>query len=53
MDQDPEAVGDEPNLRAFSRTVADARVLYFSDSYKSVASQLPDLLRDAARAVAY
>ncbi|MFF2403136.1 helix-turn-helix domain-containing protein [Streptomyces goshikiensis] len=55
VDQDAEVVGEgeEPNLRAFSRTVADARVLYFSDSYKSVAAQLPDLLRDATKAVAY
>ncbi|MEV8532136.1 helix-turn-helix domain-containing protein [Streptomyces sp. NPDC051211] len=53
VDQDAEVVGEEPNLRAFRRTVGDARVLYFSDSYKSVASQLPDLLRDAAKAVAY
>ncbi|WP_329462033.1 hypothetical protein [Streptomyces sp. NBC_01431] len=28
-------------------------MLYFSDSYKSVAAQLPGLLRDAAQAVAY
>ncbi|MFB0627544.1 helix-turn-helix domain-containing protein [Streptomyces sp. AB3(2024)] len=53
VDQDAEVLGEEPNLRAYSRTVRDARVLYFSDSYKSVATQLPDLLRDAMRAVAY
>ncbi|MFE5536450.1 helix-turn-helix domain-containing protein [Streptomyces sp. NPDC056492] len=53
VDQDAEAVGEEPNLRAFSRTVGDLRVLYFSDSYRSVAAQLPDLLRDATKAVAY
>lgn len=53
VDQDAEAVGEEPNLRTFRRTLQDARVLYFSDSYKSVAAQLPVLLRDAARAVAY
>jgi transcriptional regulator with XRE-family HTH domain len=48
-----ETAEEEPNLRAFSRTVRDARVLYVSDSYKSVAAQLPGLLRDANRAVAY
>ncbi|MFJ8322772.1 helix-turn-helix domain-containing protein [Streptomyces anulatus] len=53
VDQDAEAVGEEPNLRTFRRTLQDARVLYFSDSYKSVAAQLPVLLRDAAQAVAY
>ncbi|MGW6597555.1 helix-turn-helix domain-containing protein [Streptomyces sp. NPDC055036] len=53
VDQDAEAVGEEPNLRTFRRTLQDARVLYFSDSYKSVAAQLPGLLRDAAQAVAY
>ncbi|MFE2409613.1 helix-turn-helix domain-containing protein [Kitasatospora sp. NPDC059408] len=53
VDQDAQAVGEEPNLRAYARTVRDARVLYFSDSYKSVAAQLPGLLRDAARAVAH
>ncbi|MFE7752634.1 helix-turn-helix domain-containing protein [Streptomyces sp. NPDC057428] len=31
VDQDAEVVGEEPNLRAFCRTVGDARVLYFSD----------------------
>ncbi|MEV8421212.1 helix-turn-helix domain-containing protein [Streptomyces niveus] len=53
VDQDAEAVAEEPNLRIFRRTLQDARVLYFSDSYKSVAAQLPGLLRDAAQAVAY
>ncbi|WP_230885603.1 helix-turn-helix domain-containing protein [Streptomyces spinoverrucosus] len=53
VDQDAEAVAEEPNLRTFQRMLQDARVLYFSDSYKSVAAQLPGLLRDAAQAVAY
>ena len=53
VDGDAQAVVEEPSLRGFSRTVRDARVLYFSDSYKSVAGQLPDLLRDAEKAVAY
>ncbi|WP_042440871.1 helix-turn-helix domain-containing protein, partial [Streptacidiphilus albus] len=53
VDGDAQAVAEEPSLRGFSRTVRDARVLYFSDSYKSVAGQLPDLLRDADKAVAY
>ncbi|MEV5509525.1 helix-turn-helix domain-containing protein [Streptomyces orinoci] len=52
-DRVAETAEEEPNLRAFRRTVQDARVLYFSDSYKSVSSQLPGLLRDAAKAVAY
>ncbi|WFB07930.1 helix-turn-helix domain-containing protein [Streptomyces sp. LX-29] len=52
-DQDAEVAGDEPNLRSFSRAVRDVRELYFSDSYKSVAAQLPGLLRDASLAVAY
>jgi transcriptional regulator with XRE-family HTH domain len=50
---DPEAGDEEPNLRSFRRMLQDARVLYFSDSYASVAAQLPGLLRDADRAVAY
>ncbi|WP_411113638.1 helix-turn-helix domain-containing protein [Streptomyces sp. 029-5] len=53
VDQDAEVVAEEPNLRTFRRTLQDARVLYFSDSYKSVAAQLPGLLRDAAQAIAY
>ncbi|MFJ2129685.1 helix-turn-helix domain-containing protein [Streptomyces sp. NPDC087845] len=52
-DPDAEVLGEEPNLRIFRRTLQDARVLYFSDSYASVAAQLPGLLRDAAQAVAY
>ncbi|NUK09336.1 helix-turn-helix domain-containing protein [Streptomyces lunaelactis] len=53
VDPDADVVGEEPNLRIFRRTLQDARVLYFSDSYASVAAQLPGLLRDAAQAVAY
>ena len=53
VDGDAQAVVEEPSLRGFSRMVRDARVLYFSDSYRSVAGQLPDLLRDAEKAVAY
>lgn len=53
VDQDAEVAGEEPNLRTFSRAVRDARELYFSDSYKSVAARLPSLLRDASLAVAY
>ncbi|MFI8265024.1 transcriptional regulator [Streptomyces sp. NPDC085665] len=52
-DLDGEAAEEEPNLRRFRRTVQDGAVLYHSDSYKSVASQLPGLLRDANSAVAY
>ncbi|MEU4357394.1 hypothetical protein [Streptomyces virginiae] len=48
-----EAAEEEPNLRRFRRTVQDGAVLYHSDSYNSVASQLPGLLRDANSAVAY
>ncbi|MGW2269600.1 helix-turn-helix domain-containing protein [Streptomyces yangpuensis] len=52
-DLDGEAAEEEPNLRRFRRTVHDGAVLYHSDSYRSVASQLPGLLRDANSAVAY
>ncbi|THA23001.1 XRE family transcriptional regulator [Streptomyces sp. A1277] len=48
-----EAGEEEPNVRRFRRAVHDGAVLYHSDSYKSVASQLPGLLRDANSAVAY
>ncbi|MFI5524246.1 transcriptional regulator [Streptomyces platensis] len=48
-----EAGDEEPNVRRFRRAVHDGAVLYHSDSYKSVASQLPGLLRDANSAVAY
>lgn len=51
-DLDGEAAEEEPNVRRFRRTVQDGAVLYHSDSYKSVASQLPGLLRDASSAVA-
>jgi transcriptional regulator with XRE-family HTH domain len=47
------ATDDEPNLRTFRRTVYDGAKLYHSDSYRSVASQLPALIRDANDAVAY
>jgi transcriptional regulator with XRE-family HTH domain len=47
------ALDEEPNLRAFRRTVYDGAKLYHGDSYKSVASQLPKLIRDASDAVAY
>lgn len=52
-DIDGEAAGEEPNLRRFRRAVHDGAVLYHSDSYKSVASQLPALLRDANGALAH
>ncbi|UQX03678.1 helix-turn-helix transcriptional regulator [Streptomyces sp. RerS4] len=52
-DSDGESAEEEPNLRRFRRTVHDGAVLYHSDSYKSVASQLPALLRDANSAVAH
>ncbi|WP_247615574.1 hypothetical protein [Streptomyces tagetis] len=48
-----EAGEEEPNVRRFRRAVHDGAVLHHSDSYKSVASQLPGLLRDANSAVAY
>lgn len=47
------ALDEEPNLRAFRRTVYDGAKLYHGNSYKSVASQLPKLIRDACDAVAY
>lgn len=48
-----ERADEEPNLRGFRRAVQDGALLYHSDSYKSVASQLPALLRDANSAVAF
>ncbi|QMU74872.1 helix-turn-helix transcriptional regulator [Streptacidiphilus sp. PB12-B1b] len=55
VDPDPDtaAVGDEPNVPAIGRSVRDTWSLYFCDRYKSVAGQLPDLLIEADRAVAY
>jgi transcriptional regulator with XRE-family HTH domain len=46
------ALDEEPNLRAFRRTVYDGAKLYHGDSYKSVVSQLPKLVRDANDALA-
>ncbi|MBD0711923.1 hypothetical protein BU197_27315 [Streptomyces sp. CBMA291] len=50
---DGESATEEPNLRRIRRAVHDGAVLYHSDSYRSVASRLPALLRDANTAVAH
>jgi hypothetical protein len=52
-DSDGQNAEEEPNLRRFRRTVHDGAVLYHSDSFKSAASQLPALLRDANSVVAH
>jgi transcriptional regulator with XRE-family HTH domain len=46
-------VGQEPDLRRLRRMTHDNSVLYFEDSYKSVAADLPVLIRGANDAVAY
>ncbi|MEU5403679.1 helix-turn-helix domain-containing protein [Streptomyces sp. NPDC005963] len=46
-------IGDEPNLRALRRMTHDQSVLYFGDSYESIAADLPTLIRAANNAVAY
>ncbi|MFB7499615.1 hypothetical protein ACFC09_33895 [Streptomyces sp. NPDC056161] len=47
------AVGEEPDLRRLRRMTRDNSVLYFEDSYKSIAADLPALIRAANDAVAY
>ncbi|MEW2496809.1 helix-turn-helix domain-containing protein [Streptomyces nodosus] len=46
-------VGEEPDLRRLRRMTRDNNVLYFEDSYKSIAADLPALIRAANEAVAY
>ncbi|WP_326697553.1 helix-turn-helix domain-containing protein [Streptomyces sp. NBC_01754] len=45
--------GDEPDLRRLSRMTYDNSVLYFGDTYQSIAADLPTLIRAANDAVAY
>ncbi|MCZ4125309.1 helix-turn-helix domain-containing protein [Streptomyces sp. H39-S7] len=46
-------VGAEPDLRRLQRMTRDNAVLYFGDSYRSIAADLPALVRGANDAVAY
>ncbi|MEN8652888.1 helix-turn-helix domain-containing protein [Streptomyces sp. 21So2-11] len=46
-------LGQEPDLRRLRRMTRDNSVLYFEDSYKSIAADLPALIRAASDAVAY
>ncbi|HWU08216.1 MAG TPA: helix-turn-helix domain-containing protein [Streptomyces sp.] len=46
-------VGDEPDLRRLSRMTYDNSVLYFGDTYRSIAAELPTLIRAANDAVTY
>lgn len=45
--------GDEPDLRLLKRMTYDNSVLYFGDTYDSIASNLPTLIRASNDAVAY
>ncbi|MFJ7414603.1 helix-turn-helix domain-containing protein [Streptomyces sp. NPDC098077] len=45
--------GDEPDLRRLTRMTYDNSVLYFGDTYQSIAADLPTLIRAANDAVAY
>ncbi|MFJ3974928.1 helix-turn-helix domain-containing protein [Streptomyces sp. NPDC090021] len=45
--------GDEPDLRRLERMAYDNSVLYFGDTYRSIAADLPTLIRAANDAVAY
>jgi transcriptional regulator with XRE-family HTH domain len=45
--------GAEPDLRRLRRMTHDISVLYFEDSYQSVAADLPPLIRAVNDAVAY
>ncbi|MFJ8755068.1 helix-turn-helix domain-containing protein [Streptomyces sp. NPDC102441] len=45
--------GEEPDLRRLSRMTYDNSVLYFGDTYQSIAADLPTLIRAANDAVAY
>lgn len=46
-------VGEEPDLRRITRMTYDNSVLYFGDTYESIAADLPSLIRAANDAVAY
>ncbi|WP_436739889.1 helix-turn-helix domain-containing protein [Streptomyces sp. BBFR102] len=45
--------GDEPDLRRLTRMTYDNSVLYFSDTYQSIAADLPSLIRATNDAVSY
>ncbi|WP_326677489.1 helix-turn-helix domain-containing protein [Streptomyces sp. NBC_01237] len=45
--------GEEPDLRRLRRMTHDHAVLYFGDSYKSIAADLPALIRAVSEAGAY
>ncbi|MFE7464897.1 helix-turn-helix domain-containing protein [Streptomyces sp. NPDC057499] len=45
--------GEEPNLHRLRRMAHDSAVLYYGDSYASVAAEFPNLIRAANDAVAY
>ncbi|MFT2016275.1 helix-turn-helix domain-containing protein [Streptomyces sp. 796.1] len=49
----PPPPGDEPNLRRLERMTYDNSVLYFADTYQSIAADLPTLVRAVNDAVAY
>ncbi|MGP3928037.1 helix-turn-helix domain-containing protein [Streptomyces sp. 8N616] len=49
----PAPSGDEPDLKRLRRMTHDNAVLYFEDSYRSIAADLPALIRAADDAVAY
>jgi transcriptional regulator with XRE-family HTH domain len=44
---------DEPHLRHLRHAIHDGAVLYHADSYRSIATLLPKLVRDANAAVTY
>ncbi|MGW5673926.1 helix-turn-helix domain-containing protein [Streptomyces sp. NPDC003860] len=46
-------VGPEPDLPRLRRMARDASILYYSDSYQSIAADLPGLIRAVNDAVAY
>ncbi|MFF7360914.1 helix-turn-helix domain-containing protein [Streptomyces sp. NPDC008125] len=46
-------VGDEPDLRRLTRMTYDNSVLYYGDTYQSIAADLPTLIRAANDAVSY
>ncbi|MEV7233437.1 helix-turn-helix domain-containing protein [Streptomyces sp. NPDC051020] len=50
----PEApTGDAPDIRRLRRMTHDSALLYYGDSYQSIAADLPALIRAANDAVAY
>ncbi|WP_234016830.1 helix-turn-helix domain-containing protein [Streptomyces sp. LaPpAH-108] len=49
----PAPVGAEPDLRRLRRMTHDSSVLYFADTYASIAAELPVLIKAADDAVAW